>query len=62
MAECIRFHVAVDGDDSHPGTEDAPFATLHGARDAVRALGAHELPVEVVVGGGTYYFDEPLYS
>lgn len=53
-----EFHVAVDGDDSAPGTAQAPFATLERARDAVRALKASEgLPeggVTVRIHGGVY--------
>ena len=32
------FYVAVDGDDTNPGTLDRPFATFERARDAVREL------------------------
>jgi parallel beta-helix repeat protein len=32
----IEFFVAADGDDASPGTLEQPFATLTGARDAVR--------------------------
>ena len=53
------FHVAPDGSDENPGTRRKPFATLHAARDAARALGAEE-PRRIVVGGGEYLLDEPL--
>ena len=58
----VRLHVAPKGDDANPGTADQPLATLQGARDAVRRLKEAGLtaPVEVIVHGGTYYFDEPL--
>ena len=32
----VNFFVSVDGDDENAGTEDAPFATIGRARDAVR--------------------------
>ena len=37
-AHPAEFHVAPTGDDAAAGTADAPFASLHRARDAVRAL------------------------
>ncbi|MCX7600293.1 MAG: right-handed parallel beta-helix repeat-containing protein [Armatimonadetes bacterium] len=57
-----QIHVARDGDDANPGTEERPLATLAGARDAVRKLKQVGLtaPVEVLVHGGTYYLAEPL--
>jgi hypothetical protein len=33
-----EFHVAPDGRDSNPGTEERPFATPEAARDAIRSL------------------------
>ena len=61
------FFVATDGDDAWSGTlrepnakgTDGPFATLHRARDAVRAL-KRRGPVVVMVRGGTYHLHEPL--
>ena len=65
------FYVAPRGDDSWtgklpepaPGGKDGPFATLVGARDAIRRLrasiGLHEA-VRVVVRGGTYRITEPF--
>jgi hypothetical protein len=32
----ITFHISPDGNDRNPGTADAPLATLHQARQAVR--------------------------
>ncbi len=50
--------VAPDGDDSNPGTEKAPFASLERAREAVKTLKAsHEAPIgaiQVLLRGGTY--------
>jgi len=54
-------YVATTGDDANPGTEDRPLATLSAARDAVRELKSTAVgPIEVLVGAGTYYLDEPL--
>lgn len=53
-----RLYVAPNGDDASPGTADRPFATLEGARDAVRRLKtASGLPpggIAVVIRGGIY--------
>ncbi len=58
------FYVAPDGSDENPGGLEAPFATLHRAAEAVRALKAAEgLPeggVTVWLRGGTYELPEPL--
>ncbi|HWL14476.1 MAG TPA: right-handed parallel beta-helix repeat-containing protein [Opitutus sp.] len=60
-----RFHVAPPplGDDAHPGSADAPFATLDRARRAVRAhLETNELHGDLVVElhDGTYVLGEPV--
>lgn len=34
----LVLHVSPTGNDTHAGTKDAPFATLEGARDAIRTL------------------------
>jgi hypothetical protein len=55
--------VMPDGNDSNPGTEQAPFATLYRARDAVRELRAAGGPVgHVMVNleAGIYTLDEPF--
>ncbi|MCP5535737.1 MAG: right-handed parallel beta-helix repeat-containing protein [Akkermansiaceae bacterium] len=46
----VTVHVAPDGDDSNPGTEAKPFATLERARDAAR--GARKSTV--ILAAGTY--------
>ena len=54
--------VAPEGDDSNPGTEDKPFATLVRARDAVRDRIAAGLTgdVTVLIHGGTYRLDHTV--
>lgn len=56
------FYVAPHGDDRAEGTIEAPFATLHRARDAVRHLVYQGLDADVVVyvRGGVYYLDAPF--
>ena len=56
LTQAADFYVATDGSDSNPGTTDQPFATLDGARTAIRAL-SHPLPssVTVWIRGGRYY-------
>jgi len=56
------FFVAPDGDDSNPGTQEKPFATLVRARDAVRERIAAGLKgdVTVLIRGGTYRMDDTV--
>ncbi|MBD3291524.1 MAG: hypothetical protein GF393_01260, partial [Armatimonadia bacterium] len=58
------FHVAPDGDDTAPGTEERPFATLERARDAIRELKREgELPaggVAVYLRAGTHQRETAL--
>ena len=56
LTQAADFYVATDGSDSNPGTIDQPFATLNGARTAIRAL-SHPLSssVTVWIRGGRYY-------
>ena len=53
------YYVAPDGDDSNPGTAEAPFATIEGARNALRPIIAEGLTMALTVKieAGTYYFD-----
>lgn len=57
-----NFYVAPDGDDSHPGTPDAPFATLPRARAAVRDVLATDpaTDIRVTLHGGVYRLAETL--
>ena len=62
-ASAETFFVATDGSDANPGTEAKPFATLEGARDAVRELkqtAPDSKSVAVVVRGGTYRISASL--
>ena len=61
-APAIEFYVAVNGEDSNPGTKTKPFASLERARDEVRKIIANGLKSNVVVwiGGGTYYLTRTL--
>ena len=67
LATAIRcvgadFHVATDGNDSNPGSLEAPFATLPKARDAVRQRIAAGLDgnLTVLIRGGSYRLDETV--
>ena len=48
-------YVATNGNDANPGTEAMPFATLAGARDAIRA-------VKTKVGSRWHLFQVPFSS
>ena len=50
----VSLFVAVDGNDTNPGTKEKPFATLERARDEVRKVGAAGQPVVVTLRGGDY--------
>ena len=54
-----EIYVAPDGDDSGPGTGNAPLRSLAAARDAARSLAGKET-VTVHVADGVYYLPEPL--
>jgi hypothetical protein len=49
--------IAPDGNDGHPGTQERPFATLEGARAALREMGPDRGHVTVYVRGGRYTLD-----
>ncbi|MBW8034379.1 MAG: hypothetical protein FVQ79_01580 [Planctomycetes bacterium] len=56
-----NLYVAPDGDDSNPGTEAKPFATLERAQNAVREFKQKvPKPITVFVREGTYYLSRPL--
>ncbi len=56
------YYVSTRGDDSYPGTEEAPFATIEAARDAIRAIKAEGLamPFTVKIMEGTYKVEETI--
>jgi hypothetical protein len=61
LAVADDFHVAPDGNDANPGTQDKPFASIARARDAVRqAKSTSEGPRTIWVHGGTYYLEKTL--
>ncbi len=55
------YFVAPDGQDSNPGTQEAPFQTLAKARDAVRAVNANMTgDIYVFLRGGNYPITTPV--
>ncbi len=57
----MEYFVAVNGSDDHPGTQQAPFATLLRARDEIRtkkAAGEWKSPVTVYLREGKYVLPE----
>jgi hypothetical protein len=63
LAADVEFHVAPGGNDNNPGTPDAPFATLEGARDAIRKIksrGPLTEAVHVIVADGRYQRERPF--
>ncbi|KRF18429.1 right-handed parallel beta-helix repeat-containing protein [Paenibacillus sp. Soil787] len=52
------FYIAANGNDGNPGTQESPFATLEGARDAIRILknasGLPEGGITIFIRGGVY--------
>ena len=59
-ASAKDYYVAPNGNDADPGTLQQPFATLHRARQAVRAARPAGEPIAVHLRGGTHYLREPL--
>lgn len=59
----VEVYVAVDGDDSAPGTLSQPVASFAAAQQLVRASrngSPQTQPASVFVRGGRYYFNETL--
>ncbi len=54
------YYVSPDGDDSNPGTEKAPFATINAAKKAISERGADapKIPITVRIMAGTYKIDQ----
>ena len=61
--EGVSLYVFSNGDDSNPGTKEQPFASLIGARNAIREYRAsHSTPTSftVWIADGRYEMKEPL--
>ena len=58
-----NIYIAANGVDSNLGTKAKPMASLQAAQRAVRASikAGIEEPVNVIIGGGTYYLAESLF-
>ena len=55
------YHVAVNGNDANPGTEELPFATIEHARDVIRTTSINmQSPIEVIIHGGIYEISQPI--
>ena len=55
------FHVATDGNDNNPGTEEEPFATIERARDIIQTIAPNmENSIVVYIRGGTYPISQPV--
>ncbi len=56
------FYVSTKGNDNNSGTLSKPFATIIGARNAIRKIIAKGLRtnIEVKIKGGSYYISEPV--
>lgn len=61
-APASEIHVAPDGNDQGHGTAEAPFATLHRARDAARAEIARGLTgdLSIILHRGAHHLGRPL--
>ena len=65
-AVAANIYVAVNGADTNAGTIDAPFATVAMALRQAREIRRLNNPsvtngIHIIVGGGIYYFYEPLF-
>lgn len=52
------YYVSADGDDSDPGTEGQPFATINKAKNVI--VGTTGNTVEIMDDGGVFYLAEPV--
>ena len=56
-----EYYVSERGNDSNPGTKEAPFKTVQKAKDAVRAVNQNmQGDIVVNIESGTYYLGEEL--
>jgi len=58
-AQSFEIHVAPDGDDSADGSLTYPVASLQRAAELAKEI-AGQVPVTIVLSGGTYYLTETL--
>ncbi len=58
-AQAVDLHVDPQGEDTNPGTEAEPLATLAAARDAARKFAGRQA-VTVHVADGVYHLPEPI--
>ena len=60
----MDFYISMQGCDTNPGTKESPFATLAGARDAVRAWKQNGIsePVTVHIGAGEYRMEGIIFD
>ena len=55
------YHVAVDGNDTNPGTAEKPFASIEHARDVIRTTSSMmKESIVVIVHEGVYPVSEPI--
>lgn len=63
LGQETAFFVSSQGNDAAAGVEQAPFATISRAQQAIRDLKAHRdltFPVIINILGGTYELEHPL--
>ncbi|OVE82723.1 hypothetical protein BVY04_00200 [bacterium M21] len=54
-----ELHISTNGDDSNPGTAQAPLRTLSKARDVARSF-PRSRSIEMILSEGSYYLNKPL--
>lgn len=55
------YYVSPDGDDTNPGTESQPFATIEKARDIIRTINDNMVgDIIVYIRGGKYYIEDTI--
>lgn len=63
QAEGTKIYISVSGSDTNSGAKDQPVASLNGAIGKLRALKSSQIadaPIEIIIGGGEYFMQEPL--
>ncbi len=56
----IDVYVSPSGNDTDPGTQSRPVASLTAARDLIRTLGQKDKPITVWIAAGEYELTEPF--